>query len=246
MFLWCLISFSSRVLEHPSGPRGPAVYSFASWGKFLLFLQTSVCSDSSVLVWSTLPVCHSAGNGGDSTTGFVQVPAHRWDKLRAVISGPAPAHRNRVPVRLLASCVGSASSMMIALNLGVHWYTRFCRRSITGSGMAQLGDGVTDNPGGAVLLVGFCWDTLQGSYWTSSQSSLHSYGYRCQWGGMECCAVGSALSAGARAGQSSWILHPKRRRESPLPLESYWEFLVPCYLFISLCQAAEVFIQTDL
>ena len=120
--------------------------------------------------------------------------------------------------------------MMIALNLGVHWYTRFCRRSITGSGMAQLGDGVTDNPGGAFLLVGFCWDTLQGSYWTSSQSSLHSYGYRCQWGGMECCAVGSALSAGARAGQSSWILHPRRRRESPLPLEYSWEFLVPCYL----------------
>ncbi len=36
----------------------------------------------------------------------------------------------------------------------------------------------------------------------------------------------------------------EEKRESST-LERYWEFLVPCYLFISLCQGAEVFIQTD-
>ena len=86
-------------------PQRPSGIWFCFVGEVLLFLQTSFCSDFSVLVWSTLPVCHSAGNGGDSTTGFVQVPAHRWDKLQVAISGPAPAHRNRVPVRMLASCV---------------------------------------------------------------------------------------------------------------------------------------------
>ncbi len=43
----------------------------------------------------------------DSVTGLFEVPAHRWDKLQAAIKGlMVSAHRNRVPVRHLASCVG--------------------------------------------------------------------------------------------------------------------------------------------
>ena len=61
----------------------------------------------------------------NSVTGQFEVPSRRWEKLQAAIKALCSAHRNRVPVRLLASCVGLIISMKVALGPVVHRYTRF-------------------------------------------------------------------------------------------------------------------------
>ena len=167
MILWCL-SFSSRDFWHILvAPEAQRYIVFAWRGKFLLFLQTS-------LVWPLSPGLVHPPSLSLSWAWwgyghwFVEVPTHRWDKLQTAIEGPASAHRNRIQVRQLTSCMGRVSSVKVALVLGYFFTPGFSIRPLTGSGMAQLGDGVTDSPRGAVLLGSFCSDTLQWSYWASS------------------------------------------------------------------------------
>ena len=61
----------------------------------------------------------------DSVSGQFEVPTPRWDKLQAAIKALCSAHKNRVPVRQLASYVGQIISMKVALGPVVHLYTRF-------------------------------------------------------------------------------------------------------------------------
>ncbi len=61
----------------------------------------------------------------DSVTGQFEVPTPRLDKLPTSIKALCSAHRNRVPIRQLASCVGQIISMKVALGPVVHLYTRF-------------------------------------------------------------------------------------------------------------------------